>query len=294
MGDPRLIKLTDIVVDLSSQPRAKLCDQAIADYAGAMRDGVKFPPIVVFKEETAFKELALADGVKPAMVYRLSHGYHRYHAAKRVGLDEILCEIHMGGWKQAVLYAVGANDSQKSLRRTNADKRRSVEIVLAEKEWAAKSDKWIADACKVSDTYVRNVRKDLKDQENGKIKIKESKAAGGKGKKRGECGQWDSEQGRYVAGAVSSGAGAGDGGGGSTAGSAPAEQGSRYFAERVLRKFESIAEDFNRLVAAALEDQASLKDDAVSEVWRVLEEIRDGAKDMLWKLAEAGTEKKGN
>jgi hypothetical protein len=43
---------------------------------------------------------------------------------------------------------------------TNADKRRAVETLLADEEWAKRSNAWIAEQCKVSDMFVSAIRKE--------------------------------------------------------------------------------------------------------------------------------------
>ncbi|MEX2673523.1 MAG: hypothetical protein WD294_15600 [Phycisphaeraceae bacterium] len=60
----------------------------------------------------------------------------------------------------AILYSVGAN-ADHGLRRTNADKRASVETLLADDEWAKWSDNKIAKACGVSPTTVGTARSSL-------------------------------------------------------------------------------------------------------------------------------------
>jgi predicted HTH domain antitoxin len=56
-----------------------------------------------------------------------------------------------------VLYSVGANAAH-GLRRTNEDKRRAVETLINDEEWATWSDREIARACGVSGKFVAAVR----------------------------------------------------------------------------------------------------------------------------------------
>src|SRR5262249_53335249 len=44
------------------------------------------------------------------------------------------------------------------LRRSNEDKAAAVRLLLADPEWAQKSSNWIAEVCRVSHTFVDNVR----------------------------------------------------------------------------------------------------------------------------------------
>lgn len=87
----------------------------------------------------------------------LADGFHRVAAAKQAGLADIEAIVHDGGRREALLHAVGAN-ARHGLRRTNADKRRAVEMMLADPEWCARSDNWIAGKCGVSHTFVGTVR----------------------------------------------------------------------------------------------------------------------------------------
>jgi hypothetical protein len=61
--------------------------------------------------------------------------------------------VRTGSRRAAMLFSVGANAAH-GMRRTNADKRRAVETLLADAEWAAWSDNQIAKACGVSDHFV--------------------------------------------------------------------------------------------------------------------------------------------
>lgn len=135
------LKLQDIVTTAGTQIRAKIDAEAVSDYADAMTDGVKFPPVVVFH-----------DGSE----YILADGFHRVMAASRNGFKDILAEIHKGTKADALKYALGANAAH-GIKRTNADKRRSVELALA--EWPKLSDRQIAEICAVSNNFVSEQRK---------------------------------------------------------------------------------------------------------------------------------------
>lgn len=61
----------------------------------------------------------------------------------------------------AALHAAGANTAH-GLRRTRADKHRAVSLLLRDKEWAARSDREIAQRCGVSARYVSKLRRELR------------------------------------------------------------------------------------------------------------------------------------
>ncbi|NJR74989.1 MAG: ParB N-terminal domain-containing protein, partial [Scytonema sp. CRU_2_7] len=107
-----------------------------------------FPPILVFY-----------DGKN----YWLADGFHRLHATKKAGRQEIAVEIHQGSRRDALLYSVGAN-ANHGLRRTNADKRRAVEIMLYDEEWSHWSNREIAKRCGVSEFMVRQIRESICDK----------------------------------------------------------------------------------------------------------------------------------
>jgi hypothetical protein len=102
-----------------------------------------FPPVVLF--------------VDPKGVHHLADGYHRCAAAEAAGLTEIAAEVRQGTRKDALLYAVGANASH-GLKRTNADRRKAVMLLLADASWGKRSDNWIAKQANVSQPFVSKLR----------------------------------------------------------------------------------------------------------------------------------------
>lgn len=141
MNDVSMIALADIRIDGGTQPRTAIDEQVVAEYADAMRSGVTFPPLTVF-----------FDGAE----YWLADGFHRYHALKAIDAAADI-DCRRGTRRDAVLFSVGANDTH-GLRRTNDDKRKAVQTLLADAEWAAWSDRKIAEACAVSHPFVAGLR----------------------------------------------------------------------------------------------------------------------------------------
>jgi hypothetical protein len=136
------IPVGQIVRNGGTQIREKIDWTTVDEYADDMRAGSIFPDITVFY-----------DGIK----YYLADGFHRVEAARKAELKEINAEVKPGTRRDAVLHAVGANASH-GLRRTNADKRRAVMMLLEDKEWSQWSDREIARRCAVSKTFVSNMR----------------------------------------------------------------------------------------------------------------------------------------
>lgn len=145
------IKLDQITIDAGTQTRVALNEETIAEYAEAMTKGAKFPAVVVF-----------TDGCRAphdvgAVCYLLADGFHRFRAAERCGWKEIDADIRKGSRMDAIKYSLGANNVH-GLRRTNADKRRCVEIAL--REFGKLSDRAIAEMCGVGHPFVGEIRKD--------------------------------------------------------------------------------------------------------------------------------------
>ena len=75
------LKLTDIVTDAGTQVRAGLNEATVADYAEALAEGAKFPPVVVFHDGSH---------------YIAADGFHRIQAAIRMGATQIECDMLFG------------------------------------------------------------------------------------------------------------------------------------------------------------------------------------------------------
>jgi uncharacterized ParB-like nuclease family protein len=142
----RDISLQAINADGGTQMRVIALDPGVVgDYAAAMEGGAEFPPIVLFH-----------DGSE----HWPGDGYHRIAAARRIGRETIRAEVRNGTRREAILYAVGAN-ANHGLRRTTADKRRAVETMLHDPEWAKWSDREIGKACAVDGKTVGAIRREL-------------------------------------------------------------------------------------------------------------------------------------
>ncbi len=101
--------------DPSLQPRARLDDEVIADYAAAHEAGVKLPPIDVYLI---------------GREYYVTDGWHRLAAYQRCGvIDEVDCHVTTGTLPEAQWAALAANQTH-GLRRTTADKERAVRAAL--------------------------------------------------------------------------------------------------------------------------------------------------------------------
>lgn len=136
------LDLAQIRTDGGTQPRAMIDPDLVEDYAEAMKDGAKFPPVVVYYDGES---------------YWLADGFHRLNAHLKLGRKRIEAEIRSGTVRDAILCAVGANASHGK-RRSLDDKRRAVEQLLRDEEWGQWSDREIACRCAVTHPFVGKIR----------------------------------------------------------------------------------------------------------------------------------------
>jgi hypothetical protein len=139
-GGKTKVNITAIELDASIQCRAVIDTGTVAEYAERMEAGDAFPPVVLFG---TVKRCWIGDG------------WHRVMAARQLGRTEIEADLREGDRRDALKYALGAN-AANGLRRTNADKRRCVEIALA--EFGNLSSRAIAGLCGVGHEMVTAAR----------------------------------------------------------------------------------------------------------------------------------------
>lgn len=139
------LPLSEIKADSELQAREEIDSEKVSEYRAAMEEGTEFPACVVF-----------SDGD----VNWLADGFHRYYACTRGGFKKMRCEVRQGTRRDAILYAVGCNGSH-GLPRTNADKHKSVMMLLEDEEWKKWSNQKISKACSVSANFVGEIRNSL-------------------------------------------------------------------------------------------------------------------------------------
>jgi hypothetical protein len=136
------IKLDEIRIDGGTQQRCEINQDIVSEYAEAITEGIEFPAVTLF-----------LDGVD----YWLADGFHRVLAHQRVKSVDIHAEVIKGNQRDALLYSTGANNTH-GLRVTNADKRKSVMVLLSDHEWSQWSNRQIAKHCRVGDHLVAELR----------------------------------------------------------------------------------------------------------------------------------------
>jgi hypothetical protein len=143
----RMLPIDNIEATAATQIRVRKDPVTIKAYAEDIKNGAKFPAIVVFCEQNSER-------------YILADGFHRIHAFVDAGVDSILAEVRPGGMREALIYALGANHDH-GLRLGNADKRNAVLMALKDPEISQLSLRDIADICRVSHMTVARIRNEL-------------------------------------------------------------------------------------------------------------------------------------
>lgn len=151
------LNLLAIRTDGETQSRVALDQAVVTEYAEHMKDGDKFPPIIVFH-----------DGSE----YWLADGFHRYFANKANGMVSIEAEVREGTQRDAILYSFGAN-GKRGLNINFEDKRNIIKRMLADKEWGQWTNAQIAKHVGVSKMTVGRVKQQL--EEEGKLETSDTK-----------------------------------------------------------------------------------------------------------------------
>ncbi len=145
-----------LITDGKTQARLQLDPATLDDYAALLRTVIDegspwpFPPVQVIRQTHA--------GARFNYVW---DGFHRIQAARTVDWPfPIPALVRPGTQRDAILAAVGANHTH-GLRRTNADKRRAVEMLLQDAEWRTWSDRAIADQTDTTHPFVAKIRAEL-------------------------------------------------------------------------------------------------------------------------------------
>src|SRR4051794_6433960 len=100
------LELSLIVRDMEIQPRARMDQGRIVQYAEDMLAGIEFPPVVVYFDSED---------------YWLSEGYHRCAAAANLGEETIKADVREGTRDDAMWNAAGSN---KEWDKSTAGKKR--------------------------------------------------------------------------------------------------------------------------------------------------------------------------
>lgn len=127
----------------ASQMRVQLDDEAVERYVETLDE---LPPIRLIYDATRD-------------THWLVDGCHTIHAARHLGRTDVRAEIKMGTRLEAFAEAAHANQTH-GVRVTNADKHHRVAVAVRDEEMKEWSNPRIAEACGVSDEFVRKLRPD--------------------------------------------------------------------------------------------------------------------------------------
>jgi hypothetical protein len=147
--DPRIrvvvLPLSALKLDPTIQCRANGVNQGtVKRYAERMKAGDKFPPL---------------EAVQDGNVMLLADGWHRYEAALLAGFKSFEVRIRPGTRGDAVELAIRLN-LPHGRPLAGQDTRRRVELALH--ELRDRSDGYIADLCKVTQSYVSRIHRRLR------------------------------------------------------------------------------------------------------------------------------------
>jgi hypothetical protein len=137
--------LNKIRIDGDTQARERLDESVVAEYAAHMKDGAKFPPLIVFYDGT---DNWLADG------------FHRYFAYKQHAALDVDVEVREGTKDDALLYAFGAA-AQRGLPMNHQDYKAIIKRMLAHPVWSQWTNTTIAKHIGCSSMTVGRIKKEL-------------------------------------------------------------------------------------------------------------------------------------
>jgi ParB-like chromosome segregation protein Spo0J len=143
---PVWVGISDLVIASDFQMRVKLSPDVIKEYVELINDS---------EDPWAFNAPCQVVRVDGKLI--LVDGFHRVAAMEKSGQDQVSVRITKGTETDALKAALSANKTH-GLRRSNADKRRAVEMALRNETLAKWSDRELADECGVSHPFVAQVR----------------------------------------------------------------------------------------------------------------------------------------
>lgn len=138
------VTLTLLRLDSRLQSRAWENADVRFQYHDALVDGIELPPVEVVRDERG--------------INWVWDGFHRLKAAESADRETFKARIRPGDFRLALRLSLSANAAH-GLRRSNADKERTVERVLEDPEWSKLSTRALGEMCGVSHEYVARLRR---------------------------------------------------------------------------------------------------------------------------------------
>jgi hypothetical protein len=139
------LPITEIKRNPVCQQREELDLKVVQDYKEAFLEGIELASVKV-----------KFDGSN----YWLYDGFHTTEAAIQAQLTELMVEVTSGTLRDAILASVGVN-AKHGLRRSNQTKRNAVMTMLQDEEWRIWTNVQIAKQCKVSESFIRTIKKEI-------------------------------------------------------------------------------------------------------------------------------------
>ncbi len=143
------VNIADITIDPLFQMRVALNQDTIVDYCETITSSESAWP---------FNEPCTLFNVSGELI--LVDGFHRVAGMKTAGRDTIEATIVDGTRTDALLAAIGSNQTH-GLRRNSEDKRRCVTTAFGDELLSAMSDRQLAELCGVSQPFVSRIRSEL-------------------------------------------------------------------------------------------------------------------------------------
>lgn len=140
----KLMDCKRVKVYTQVQSRVELDDNLVDEYANLIADGTKLPPPIVYFDAGTGE-------------YILAAGFHRQAAHLVAGTAATTYEIRLGTIRDATLFSAGEN-AEHGKRRTNADKRNAVMMLLNDEQWRLWTDREIAHKTGTSHPFVSQLR----------------------------------------------------------------------------------------------------------------------------------------
>lgn len=139
-GNVELVPIA--ALDRSLHVRVSINQATVQLYVKKKEVGAEFPPVDVFRDPDTGTLL-------------LANGHHRVAADEALHREYVEAVVREGDRRAAQLFAIVQD---RNLPRTNEDKRKAVELLLADEEWAKRSDREIAAQGGVHHSTVARIR----------------------------------------------------------------------------------------------------------------------------------------